>query len=96
MRLSLVGLNVLALAAMLGASWLVFQSTEQFAPVEEIGRQVLLGVFGFGALALLAATVQFSGKRRIHAWGAITPMVVGFLLLGGGFAWLVFNATLPR
>lgn len=96
MRLSLIGLNLLALTALLGASWLVFQSTEQFAPVHDMGRQVLYGVFGLGALALLAATVQFSGKRRMHAWGAITPMVIGFILLGGGFAWLVANATLPR
>jgi hypothetical protein len=93
MRLSLIGLNILALAALLGASWLVFQSTQAFAPVNELGRNVLFGVLGAGALALLVATVQFSGKRRMHAWAAITPMVIGFVLLGGGFAWLIANAT---
>jgi hypothetical protein len=96
MRLSLVGLNILALAALLGASWLVFDSTQDYAPVDALGRKVLMGVLGAGALAMLVATVQFSGKRRMHAWGAITPMVIGFLLLGGGFAWLVANATFPR
>jgi len=39
--------------------------------------------------------IQFSGKRRMRAWWAITPMFIGFLLLGGGFAWLVASAMVP-
>jgi len=96
MRVTLVGLNLAALAGFLAAAWLIFNATQQFAPVSEAGRTVLFSVFGLGAVALLAAVVQFAGRRRMHAWGAITPMVIGALLLVGGFAWLVFNATLPR
>lgn len=96
MRLSLVGLNVLALAALLGAAWLIYSSTEAMAPLPGIGRNVLFGVLGTGAFAMLVASVQFSGKRRMNAWGAITPMVIGAILIAGGFGWLIINATLPR
>lgn len=96
MRITLVGLNLLALGVLLGAAWLIFNATQTYAPVPEVGRKALMWIFGLGSGALLVAVAQFSGKRRMHAWGAITPMVVGALLLGGGFAWLVLNATLPR
>jgi len=96
MRLSLVGLNLIAIAVLLGAAWLIFNATQSFAPVPELGRQALYWVFGLGAAALLVAVAQFSRRRRMHPWGAITPMVIGFLLLAGGFGWLVLNATLPR
>ncbi len=95
MRLSLVGLNLLALAALLGAAWLLYSATRDIAPLTEIGRNILFGVFGAGALASLIAVIQFSGKRRMRAWWAITPMFIGFLLLGGGFAWLVASAMVP-
>lgn len=96
MRLTLVGLNLLALAALLGAAWLVFESTQESNPVPETGQYVLAAIFATGAVMSLAAVAQFSGKRRMHAWGAITPLVIGFLLLGAGFAWLVANAMMPR
>ena len=79
MRLSLVGLNMLALAALLAAAWLIYTATEAFAPMPDVGENVLLGMFGAGALAVLVASAQFAGKRRMNAWGAITPMVVGAL-----------------
>jgi len=96
MRLSLVGLNLLALAVLLGAAWLNFNAAQQFAPLPEAGRRALFWVFGLGAAALLVAVAQFSRKRRMHPWGAITPMVIGFLLLAGGFGWLILNAAVPR
>ena len=96
MRLSLVGLNMLALAALLAAAYLIFISTQSFAPVPELGQKVLLGIFGTGALAMLVASAQFAGKRRMNPWGAITPMVIGALLIAAGFGWLILNATFPR
>ena len=96
MRLSLVGLNMLALAALLGAAYLIFNATQPVAPVPELGQKMLLGMFGIGALAMLVASAQFAGKRRMNAWGAITPMVVGAMLIAGGSAWLILNATFPR
>lgn len=96
MRLSLVGLNMMALAALMGAAWLIYNATQSFAPIPELGQKALLGVFGTGALAMLIASAQFAAKRRMNAWGAITPMVIGALLIVGGFAWLILNATFPR
>jgi len=96
MRLSLVGLNLVALAALLTAAWLIYSSTQTFAPLPEVGEKVLLGIFGAGAVALIAASAQFANKRRMNAWGAITPMVVGSLLIVGGFGWLILNAVFPR
>lgn len=96
MRISLIGLNVLALSALLGAAWLMFRATQAVAPVDQTGELALYTVFGLGASACLLASLQFARRRRMHAWGAITPMVVGSLLLAGGFLWLVLNATLPR
>ncbi len=95
MRLTLVGLNVLALGVLLGAAWLIFNAVQAVSPVPDIGRQALMWIFGVGAAALLLAVAQFSSKRRMHAWGAITPMVIGALLLCGGFGWLLFHATQP-
>lgn len=95
MRLSLVGLNLLALVALLGAAWLLHTATQETAPLTEEGRNVLFGVFAAGAFASLIAVLQFSGKRRMRAWWAITPMFIGFILLGGGFAWLVASAMVP-
>ncbi len=92
MRLSLVGLNLLALAALMGAAWLLFTATQETAPLTEDGRNILFGVFAVGGLASLIAVLQFSGKRRMRAWWAITPMFIGFLLLGAGFAWLIASA----
>jgi hypothetical protein len=96
MRISLVGLNMLALAVLLVAAWLVFEASQQAAPVSDMGRAILLGVFAAGAAGSLAAVIQFSGKRRMRPWNAITPMVVGFLLIVGGFPCRVINAFLPR
>ena len=95
MRLSLVGLNLLALAALMGAAWLLYSATRETAPLTEEGRNILFGVFGAGGLASLIAVVQFSGKRRMRPWWAITPMFIGFLLLGAGFAWLIASAMVP-
>lgn len=96
MRLSLVGLNLAALAALLASAYLIYNATQSFAPVSDLGQKVLLGIFGAGALAMVIASAQFAGKKRMHAWGAITPMVVGAMLIVGGFAWLILNATFPR
>lgn len=95
MRLSLVGLNLLALAALMGAAWLLHASTQETAPLTEEGRNILFGVFGAGGLASLIAVIQFSGKRRMRAWWAITPLFIGFVLLGAGSAWLVASAMVP-
>lgn len=96
MRLSLVGLNLLALGALMGAAWLIYSATQTIAPLPEIGRNLLFGILGAGSFAMLIAVVQFSRRRRMNAWGAITPMVIGSLLIIGGFAWLILNATFPR
>lgn len=96
MRLSLVGLNLLALGALMGAAWLIYNATQTVAPIPEMGRNVLFGILGAGSFAMLIAVVQFSRRRRMNAWGAITPMVIGSLLIIGGFAWLILNATFPR
>lgn len=94
-RLSLVGLNLLALAALMGAAWLLYSSTQETVPLNEDGRNVLFGVFAAGALASLIAVLQFSGKRRMRAWWAITPMFIGFVLLTAGFVWLIASAMVP-
>lgn len=94
-RLSLVGLNMLALAALMGAAWLLYSATQETVPLTEDGRNALFGVFAAGALACLVAVIQFSGKRRMKPWWAITPMFIGSVLLFCGFIWLVASAMVP-
>lgn len=93
MRLSLVGLNLLALSLLLASARLVLEATDTVAPVGDASRLALYAVFGAGAAACLYAALQFSRRRR--GYGALGPafLTVGALLLVAGVGWLVAVAA---
>jgi hypothetical protein len=77
MRFSLLGLNALALAALIVPAFLIYNAT-----ASSMGpwAGVCLGAFGLGALSLFGAMTRLSGKRT-NARGAIPLIALGAALV---------------
>jgi hypothetical protein len=86
MRLSLLGLNVVALSVLVVPAYLIYDATSaSLKPWNEI----CLGAFGLGALCIVGAMAGLSGKRAkpssaipLIALGACLIAVPLTLLLG--------------
>jgi hypothetical protein len=85
MRLSLLGFNLVAVAALVTPALLIFDAA---GPAMGPWGQAYLAAFVIGAVLLLAAMARLSGKRADPA-GAAPLLVMGLALIAVPVAMLV-------
>jgi hypothetical protein len=76
MRVSLVGLNLLALAALTVPAILIYISSTQSLADDDVGRTAYPAAMALGAFCLFGAMTRLS-RKRANPGAAIPLMLVG-------------------
>jgi len=76
MRVSLFGLNLLAMGALLAPAVLIYQSTVNNMAADDVGRMAYPAAMVLGAVCLFGAMSRLS-KKRADPSAAIPLMLIG-------------------
>ena len=91
MRLSLLGLNVVAIGVLIVPAYLIYDATSAaLRPWNEI----CLGAFGLGALCIVAAMAGLGGKR-VNPTTAVPLIALGACLIAAPLT-LIVGAAISR